>query len=754
MKRFSQLTQTATEADLVAGNFLAIDVPGVGGATKKLPVNLILANFDVVSRQKNIYGDFYKGVYDWFSIGTINQADGKNMSSDTRIRSDYIRANAGNKIFYKKNKVFLYLYDLQTGFVSFVTLSASNYYYEFSSDCYVRFVLAYSDDAAITDGNKKALLDNIDVKTDIKNPILSIPGCEDFEIWEPSNIPDRFKTTLDWATCTCPIGYDTLLKTFFDVWLCHNNEYKVNKRSLGFDASNKFQLFEYDFIPKNYSRVVLLSAGMNGVETSTIFGIAYFLRSLFTETDDGLVWLRENVRFKIIPVINPYSFEMCSPGYGATGISKYVNANGVNINRNFDYAGQWSRISPSVEGQWSYKGAAPESEPETKILINWIRENATTALCWMDCHSDVTGSGTDTFRVYTSDPDTRNRIIAAQTKIKTFYTTAGLSPSNPSASVVTEGTTYPKHPYFYEYMGVRSFMMEQYFNVGTGYGATGYNCDAASIKNYVVSIRAYVLEMCKGEEIVFEKDDIFNLLRCVKTKEIGSKFNSNSFFFSYYNIKSTGALELDYSCACTDFIAAGINGNIRVACDSSLYVWRVVEYDADYQLVNYREVGSNRATSFTSTGKYIRVVFKSASGNNLNLNAVTPKNIMIATDYVSRLHSVEYGRFINISPTSAKIDRVYTRCLSQKIPLTKDLKQIKIKRLNTKFVPVDFASFRNDNSAVGGALGNVYDSETDTWLVSFGVGTEYMRFSIKLSDDSNSPINLFELEDAFNVEPL
>ena len=43
MKRFSQLTQTATEADLVAGNFLAIDVPGVGGATKKIPGNMLPA---------------------------------------------------------------------------------------------------------------------------------------------------------------------------------------------------------------------------------------------------------------------------------------------------------------------------------------------------------------------------------------------------------------------------------------------------------------------------------------------------------------------------------------------------------------------------------------------------------------------------------------------------------------------------------------------------------------------------------------
>lgn len=39
MKRFSQLTQTANETDLVSGNFLAIDIPGE--ATRKLPGNAI-----------------------------------------------------------------------------------------------------------------------------------------------------------------------------------------------------------------------------------------------------------------------------------------------------------------------------------------------------------------------------------------------------------------------------------------------------------------------------------------------------------------------------------------------------------------------------------------------------------------------------------------------------------------------------------------------------------------------------------------
>lgn len=56
MKRFSQLTQTATEADLVAGNFLAIDIPGVGGVTKKVPGNLVAPK----SVQDNLCESFAK----------------------------------------------------------------------------------------------------------------------------------------------------------------------------------------------------------------------------------------------------------------------------------------------------------------------------------------------------------------------------------------------------------------------------------------------------------------------------------------------------------------------------------------------------------------------------------------------------------------------------------------------------------------------------------------------------------------------
>ena len=72
MKRFSQLTQTATETDLVAGNFLAIDIPGVGGATKKLPGNCVAP--------KSIQDDA-ASVYKYTEISATSSVDGKYVNA-------------------------------------------------------------------------------------------------------------------------------------------------------------------------------------------------------------------------------------------------------------------------------------------------------------------------------------------------------------------------------------------------------------------------------------------------------------------------------------------------------------------------------------------------------------------------------------------------------------------------------------------------------------------------------------------------
>ena len=70
-----------------------------------------------------------------------------------------------------------------------------------------------------------------------------------------------------------------------------------------------------------------------------------------------------------------------------------ANARGVDINRNFD--GKWDIIDPlNGSSGWNYKGAAPESEAESKCITRLIRSlsnpvtvisyHATGSLLWWD----------------------------------------------------------------------------------------------------------------------------------------------------------------------------------------------------------------------------------------------------------------------------------------------------------------------------------------------------------------------------------
>jgi hypothetical protein len=75
--------------------------------------------------------------------------------------------------------------------------------------------------------------------------------------------------------------------------------------------------------------------------------------------------LPSNIRIIAVPEIN-------KAGLTGQSVRPRVNANGVNLNRNFDY--RWSSISQSTPPQdnYNYKGTSPASEPETKALVDFV----------------------------------------------------------------------------------------------------------------------------------------------------------------------------------------------------------------------------------------------------------------------------------------------------------------------------------------------------------------------------------------------
>ena len=309
----------------------------------------------------------------------------------------------------------------------------------------------------------------------------------------------------DWSATDKYTYYD-FLAHYYDGYVNETSSYKVTKRSLGNDASDMgYELFEYDFRPSKYSKVVMISAGMNTCETGGIWGLATFIKSIMTSNEDGFKFLRENVRFKVLPIICPASFDQAT--------LKYENYNGVAINRNFDYKRSFYDIA------WSTKGDYPDSENETQILKKWINDNAWCADLYIDCHQDL-DVGKDKYDVLSSvicsDSDTTRRINGCMPALINYYKSKGTIPESvtPKANAWTEsGKVYPKTKYCKDICGIRALMIEQYC-ASTMYGSDGTTInDTFQIKQYVTVLRLYIFAALAGNKTVKSLGELGNFIK-------------------------------------------------------------------------------------------------------------------------------------------------------------------------------------------------------------------------------------------------
>ncbi len=142
-------------------------------------------------------------------------------------------------------------------------------------------------------------------------------------------------------------------------------------------------------------RKIILSGAYHGLEYLTSAVLMKFLSdyAYHVINDDGDFFgydvkaLFENVELYIVPMINPDGVDIAVNGidimnpYHRKLISKIgihnfnrvwqANARGVDINHNFD--ADWQRVTDG-EAPSKYGGAYPESEPETKAVTDFVRQ--------------------------------------------------------------------------------------------------------------------------------------------------------------------------------------------------------------------------------------------------------------------------------------------------------------------------------------------------------------------------------------------
>ena len=292
------------------------------------------------------------------------------------------------------------------------------------------------------------------------------------------------------------------LTMFYDKYLNANLEnYQVTKKSLGKDQSGTYDIYEYDFKPAKYNRMIMLSSGLHSYEVGAMLGLAYFMDNMIEHHhgDVLLTYLYENVRIKVVPVLNPWGYSQ-SP-------KKYGNVRGVNINRNFDYNGIWASFpdySPDPSdpnyNEWNVKGDYPFSEAETRIISDWVENNLGTEF-WIDCHTGLGYKNIDIWSQSLSTSPYNSKIILAHNKLeawtKDYYNISSVVTKYVYDSETSVRTKWVEGKY-----GIPQVVIEQAPESDNTWKAAN-NASAEAAVNYTAQIYAYVGEfLLKTSETV------------------------------------------------------------------------------------------------------------------------------------------------------------------------------------------------------------------------------------------------------------
>lgn len=358
-------------------------------------------------------------------------------------------------------------------------------------------------------GTTYTQVDGVIALPDMQAPsTFKIEGLDSYDVYYPSyTISDDYNTSNTITNVSLDLTSQQFLSLFYDAYLGKHTDYTLTKTSLGKDQSNTYDVYEYDFKPKNWNRVILLTAGMHGIELSAVFGLAHFLKSVINDntSNPALKYIYNNVRIKFIPIINPWGFSQNPKVYG--------NSNGVNINRNFDYNGQWSQIGSSGVSGWSNPGSAAWSEAETVILRDWLLANK-DAEFMIDCHSYVGNSSYTNYLVYDDQCKNKDDIFTALNNIKSFMTTKfGTSNFNDLAEV--GNLTYSRLLWTTRECGIPSMLIEQ-SAAATYWGGSSLNNESSDIAMFVTMITTYVSQfLLKPEQNYSIVDYLYKLTQTI-----------------------------------------------------------------------------------------------------------------------------------------------------------------------------------------------------------------------------------------------
>ena len=478
-----------------------------------------------------------------------------------------------------------------------------------------------------------------------KAELLSSNLC----FYEPTDVPNTWAT--DSSGKILNVDTEAFYDLFYNPYVGTNSDgYTVTKTELGKDQSNTYPLYEYDFKPTNYNRTILLTSGMHTYELSAHFGCAWLIKSIMEKYNDNIMlkYLHDNVRIKIIPIVNPWGWNQ-SP-------KKYGNANGVNINRNFDYQDEngnsaWEQFpvhsgnpSDSNYNEWNVKGDAPFSESESQILRDWVLSNKDKAEFWIDCHTGLGIGPWDNFIYYSSNSTLVDRITNALGRLEDrIWNTYHITPTR-ECRIDTPDML--RLAWGEKVAGVPGMTVEQTPN-NTKWG-TSLNNESGDIANYCTTLLTYIMEF-----LVTNYD--------VKYASNREEYNINSanIDFAIGSIAfATGVINsTDKTRAYTDFIPIETGDNIYIDTDYPYYA--IIGYDNNKSYVkaltgNWNNTKPNSIFNNNTNIKYIRVLCKIDDTTEITNSIISSHYVTInTTRYTQNGSSAEISYVITNNLTNA-----------------------------------------------------------------------------------------------------
>lgn len=203
---------------------------------------------------------------------------------------------------------------------------------------------------------------------------------------QPAARADRQPHFIDGYSSNVQAVYDDHLNPYIQ----QEPEY-VSRLTHGKDESGAYDIHTYFFTPRNYKNTVIITTALHGSEKTALFAMLRFLHYLMNESEHYPVLnkFKEETRLIYTPVANPYGY--------VNDIRQ--NANGVDLNRNWDYNFDSYTGDPNPFDQ-NYKGTEPFSEVETQYVKSLIDDYGDGAI-FLDFHN----TGTNTFTYYIEKPE-------------------------------------------------------------------------------------------------------------------------------------------------------------------------------------------------------------------------------------------------------------------------------------------------------------------------------------------------------------